>query len=73
MNGLCVALVRLKVTSRRSTCFRFVLISILNPISLNILMSFLDLSVCFPFAFLRIISPSSPYNAVSFLYSLAKF
>ena len=38
-------LFRLNVTSKKSTCFKFVLISILNPISLKIFMiSFLVLS-----------------------------
>ena len=45
-------LFRLNVTSKKSTCFKFVLISILNPISLKIFMiSFLVLSVCGPVRF----------------------
>ena len=61
-------LFRLNVTSKKSTCFKFVLISILNPISLKIFMiSFLVLSVCGPVRFRTIISPSSLYRPVSSL------
>ena len=61
-------LFRLNVTSKKSTCFKFVLISILNPISLKIFMiSFLVLSVCGPVRFRTITSPSSLYRPVSSL------
>ena len=63
---------RLKVTSRKSTFFRLVLISILNPICLKILiMSFRVLSVFGPLQFLKTMSPSSRYEPVSFLFILS--
>ena len=59
---------RSKVTSRKSTSFKFVFISILNPISLKILiMSFLVLSVVGPSQIRRMMRPSSQYKPVSFL------
>ena len=61
-------LFRLNVTSKKSTCFKFVLISILNPISLKIFMiSFLVLTVCGPVRSRMITSPSSLYRPVSSL------
>ena len=61
-------LFRLNVTSKKSTCFKFVLISILNLISLKIFMiSFYVLSVCGPVRFQTITSPSSLYRPVSSL------
>ena len=57
---------------RKSTSFRLVLMSILNPICLKILMiSFLALSVLGPLEFLRIMSLLFWYKPVSFLFILS--
>ena len=49
LNGQYVPSMTLNVTSRKSTIFKFVFISILKPMSLKIfVMSFLSLSICLP-------------------------
>ena len=67
LHGLPVPLIRLKLTSRKETSLRFVLISIFKPKLLNILMMiFLSLSVCWSFKLFTTIKLSSLYNSTSF-------
>ena len=55
-----MAVERLNVTSRKSTCVRLHCMSIWNPMSLNIfIMSFRIASACFPLVFRKIKRPSS--------------
>ena len=58
-----MAVERLNVTSRKSTCVRLHCMSIWNPMSLNIfIMSFRIASACFPLVFRKIKRPSSLYS-----------
>ena len=66
LNGRYVPSMRLNVTLRKSTIFKFAFISILKPMSLKFfVMSFLALSICLPLCSRRSISPSSRYSPVS--------
>ena len=66
LNRQYVQSMRLNVTSRKSTIFKFVFISILKPMSSKIfVMSFLVLSICLLLCSRKSISPTSWYSPVS--------
>ena len=66
LNGRYVPSMWLNVTSRKSTIFKFVFISILKPMSFKIfVVSFLALSIGLPLYSRKSISPSSRYSPVS--------